>query len=215
MKRIPVFDLVAAYNPTGRSAAVPARRSVHLRRGGLLKALPFLALLLSSLSALGQTPQVNDTATRLAFKSEVLGEERVVLVRTPPRYARGSERYPVLYLTDGDAHILHTSATVEFLARNGRMPEMIVVGITNTDRTRDLTPTQAFDDAQTNPPRKSGGADKFLKFIETELVPLVESRYRTQPYRIFAGHSLGGLFAVHAMLARPDLFNALIADRPS
>ena len=46
-------------------------------------------------------------------------------------------------LTDGEAQFAHTAATVEFLARNARVPEMIVVAIGNTDRTRDLTPTKA------------------------------------------------------------------------
>jgi len=130
-------------------------------------------------------------------------------VRVPANYERGSERYPVLYMTDGDAHMGHTSATVEFLARNGRIPELIVVGITNTNRRRDLTPTgvEAFPG--------SGGADKFLKFIETELIPEVERRYRTQSYRIFAGHSLGGLNTLHAFFSRPELFNAYIAVSPT
>jgi hypothetical protein len=148
----------------------------------------------------------------------VLGEERTVLVRTPPGYAaRTGERFPVLYMTDGDAHIQHTSGTVAFLARNGRIPEMIVVGITNTDRTRDLSPTRV-EQLPGNPNVRfptSGGADKFLKFIETELIPHVESKYRTQPYRALAGHSLGGLFAVHAMTTRPELFNSYIAVSPA
>jgi predicted alpha/beta superfamily hydrolase len=149
----------------------------------------------------------------------VLGEERTVLVRTPAGYARGGggERFPVLYMTDGDAHIQHTSATVSFLARNARMPEMIVVGVTNTDRTRDLTPTRVErlpDNPNTRFPT-SGGADKFLKFIETELIPLVESKYRTQPFRVLAGHSFGGLFALHTMFTRPELFNSYIAVSPS
>ncbi|MCA1617706.1 MAG: hypothetical protein LC795_00015 [Acidobacteria bacterium] len=147
----------------------------------------------------------------------MLGEERTVLVRVPAGYARGSERFPVLYMTDGDAHIQHTSATVQFLARNARMPEMIVVGVTNTDRTRDLTPTRV-EQLPGNPNVRfptSGGADKFLKFFETELIPLVESKYRTQPFRALAGHSLGGLFAVHAMLTKPELFNSYIAVSPS
>jgi pimeloyl-ACP methyl ester carboxylesterase len=94
---------------------------------------------------------------------------------------------------------------------------MIVVGITNTDRTRDLTPTRV-ETLPGNPRARfptSGGADKFLKFIETELIPHVEKQYRVQPFRVFAGHSLGGLFAVHAMLARPELFNAYLAVSPS
>jgi predicted alpha/beta superfamily hydrolase len=169
-----------------------------------------VVLLLSAQSALAQT--------RLTIKSEVLGEERVVLVRTPQGYEASKERYPVLYMTDGDAHMSHTGGTIEFLARNGRMPEMIVVGITNTDRTRDLTPTRASlarPDGTNLPFPTSGGADKFLQFIETELIPHVEGRYRTQPYRVLAGHSFGGLFAIHAMLSRPALFNAYIAVSPS
>ncbi|MGH9903306.1 MAG: alpha/beta hydrolase-fold protein, partial [Pyrinomonadaceae bacterium] len=167
--------------------------------------------------ALGQAAPAIDGVTRLTVKSEVLGEERVILVRTPPGYDRGRDRFPVLYMTDGDGHLLHTTGTVSFLARNGRIPEMIIVGITNTDRTRDLTPTNASMNLPNGAVRfpTSGGADKFLKFIETELIPKIEGQYRTQPYRVFAGHSFGGLFAVHALLSRPDLFNAYIAVSPS
>jgi hypothetical protein len=115
-------------------------------------------------------------------------------------------------MTDGDAHIGHTSSTIEFLARNGRMSEMIVVGITNTDRTRDLSPTKASNPAQAP---TAGGADNFLKFIATELIPEIEKRYRVQPYRVLAGHSLGGLFVVHTLITRPELFNSYVAVSPS
>ncbi len=188
-------------------------------RGRLITAalLPLLLLLLNA-EAGAQAPPVFDTPETFRIKSQVLGEERTVLVRTPPGYAaRTGERFPVLYMTDGDAHIQHTSGTVAFLARNGRIPEMIVVGITNTDRTRDLSPTRV-EQLPGNPNVRfptSGGADKFLKFIETELIPHVESKYRTQPYRALAGHSLGGLFAVHTMTTRPELFNSYIAVSPA
>lgn len=178
--------------------------------------LLFLALLPATV-ARAQAPPLYEAPERIVIKSQVLGEERVILVRTPAGYARGAERFPVLYMTDGDAHIQHTSGTVSFLARNARMPEMIVVGITNTDRTRDLTPTRV-ERLPGNPNVQfptSGGGDKFLKFIETELIPQIESKYRTQPYRALAGHSLGGLFAVHAMIAKPELFNSYIAVSPS
>lgn len=182
------------------------------------KTSPFavVALLLSlTIATFGQD---NAAGNRIAIKSEVLGEERIILVRTPPGYGRDGQRYPVLYLTDGDAHLGHTASTIEFLSRSARMPEMIVVAITNTDRTRDLTPTNA------SMPRPegggmdfptSGGADKFLKFIETELIPKIEKDYRAHPYRVFAGHSFGGLFAIHIFLTRPEAFNAYIAVSPS
>ena len=140
-------------------------------------------------------------------------------MRVPAGYETNQLRYPVLYMTDGNAHIGHTSSTVEFLARNGRMSELIVVGITNTDRTRDLSPTHvtttvAGGNSALQFPT-SGGGDKFLKFIETELIPEIEKRYRVNPYRILAGHSLGGLFAIHAMVSRPELFHSYVAVSPA
>ena len=82
------------------------------------------------------------------------------------------------------------------------MPEVILVAVVNTDRTRDLTPTKIADR-----PGETGGADRFLDFFEKELIPAIESRYRTQKFRVFAGHSLGGLFALHALFTRPELFD--------
>lgn len=176
----------------------------------------FVFLLLFSVSAVAQGPNIPGV-TSLRIKSDVLGEERLILIRTPPGYDAGTQRYPVMYITDGDAHIAHTAASVDFLARNGRMSELILVGITNTDRTRDLSPTHVTTAGATGAPQfpTSGGADKFLKFMETELFPQIEKNYRTHPYRILAGHSLGGLFAVHAMISRPELFNAVIAVSPA
>jgi len=176
-----------------------------------------LTLLLFAATAAAQAQPLYDAPARFTIKSEALGEERAILVRTPPGYERGDARFPVLYMTDGDAHLLHTSGTVNFLARNGRIPEMIVVGITNTDRTRDLTPTRSALPLPNGQPQfpTSGGADKFLKFIETELIPHVEKNYRVVPFRALAGHSIGGLFTLHAMVSRPELFNAYIAVSPA
>ena len=174
----------------------------------LLGVLVMLALCSSSAFAQYGGP------AKLTIKSSVLGEDRVILVRTPPGYEANKLAYPVLYMTDGDAHIGHTASTIEFLSRNGRMPEMIVVGITNTDRTRDLTPTKATGPNAAQFPT-AGGADNFLKFIETEVIPEIEKRYRVQPYRVLAGHSFGGLFAVHALITRPELFNSYVAVSPS
>lgn len=157
------------------------------------------------------------TVKRVALKSTVLGEERVVLVRTPVGYETNTLKYPVLYMTDGDAHMAHTAGTIEFLVQNGRIADLIVVGVTNTDRTRDLTPAKSTNKNAAgelqNP--TAGGADNFLKFFETELMPAIEKDYRVQPYRILAGHSLGGLFAIHAMISKPGLFNSYIAVSPS
>ena len=150
--------------------------------------------------------------------SAILDEERRIFVRTPPGYASQTRTYPVLYLTDGDRQLAHTAATVEFLAREGRVPEMIVVGIGNTDRTRDLTPTRATFQRPDGTPLElptAGGAARFLGFIEKELIPWIEGTYRTEPMRLFAGHSFGGLFTMYTLVERPDLFQGRIAVAPS
>jgi predicted alpha/beta superfamily hydrolase len=174
-----------------------------------------LALALISLAlGPGLTARADDNSQyrRLTIKSQVLGEERLALVRTPPGYDTNGQPYPVLYMIDGDTYIGHTSFTIQLLSsRSSRVPEMIVVGITNTDRTRDLTPTKS---TATKEPG-GGGGDSFLKFIETELIPTVEKNYRTVPFRILAGHSFGGLFALHSFVTKTDLFNAYIASSPS
>jgi len=177
--------------------------------------LPLLALAFAAPAAPGAEPIVAGEAW--AITSKVLGEERNVVVSTPRGYERGGERYPVLYLTDGNAHLVHTRGTVDFLVRNGLMPDLLIVAIANTDRTRDLTPTRGFGQRPDGAPVpvESGGGPRFLDFVEKELVPFVEAKYRTAPFRLFAGHSLGGLLALEALVERPGLFGASIAASPA
>lgn len=182
----------------------------------LLNLLSAFAVLLVIATATIAQPGTG-TVKRLTLMSAVLGEERIVLVRTPAGYETNKVSYPVLYMTDGDAHIGHTASTIEFLTRNGRISDLIVVGVTNTDRARDLSPVKstARNAAGELQSPTSGGADNFLKFFETELIPEIEKQYRVQPYRILAGHSLGGLFAIHTMISKPGLFNSYVAVSPS
>jgi len=154
----------------------------------------------------------------VTLTSKIMGEERTILVSTPPGYEQSEQRYPVLYMTDGAAHLTHTRGTVDFLARNGLMPQLIVVGVPNTDRTRDLTPTNAGlpqDDGALRELPTSGGASRFLDFFEQELFPHIDAHYRTLPLRLFAGHSFGGLFALNALCTRPEMFKAILAVSPS
>jgi predicted alpha/beta superfamily hydrolase len=145
--------------------------------------------------------------------SAVLNEDRPLMIYTPPGYAGGTARYPVIFLLDGDAHFLPVSGIVQFLSQGGLTPRMIVVAIPNTDRTRDLAPPDRTDSTHQFP--TAGGADRFLAFLTDELGPYISAHYRTEPFRILVGHSLGGLFAVHTMLHRPDAFDGYVAMSPS
>ena len=156
---------------------------------------------------------------KIEFHSNVLQEDRTVLVRLPEGYERAEERYPVLYALDGEFFFFQVSSVVNYLSelgyiRNQPIPQMVVVAIVNVDRNRDYTPTYAPRQNQLEFPT-SGKAEKFLKFMSSELFPLIESRYRTQPYRVLTGWSLGGLFTVYTYLEHPDLFSAYLAVSPS
>lgn len=179
-----------------------------------------LALILTTLLTVAATAQdiAPPIPQKLIVHSIVLNEDRTIWVRTPHGYDLGKDPLPVVYLTDGPGHINEIGSTIDFLVDNGRMPPVIVVGIANTDRTRDLTPTHADvknADGTIEHIPTSGGGDRFLDFIQTELMPEIDKRYRTAPYHIFAGHSLGGLMAIHILTSRPDMFQAYIAVSPS
>ena len=155
---------------------------------------------------------------KLVVHSNILNEDRVIWVRTPNGYDQSQNRFPVLYITDAPGPINEIGAVIDFLVDNNEMPPLIVVGIANTDRVRDLTPTHAdvkHSDGTLDHFPTSGGADRFLDFIQTELMPEIDKRYRTEPCRIFTGHSLGGLLAVHILVNRPEMFQAYIASSPS
>lgn len=180
-----------------------------------------LVLVWMSFGALAQETTVNIGEKR-SLESRLLGEERAYWVHVPASYASGSKRYPVLYLLDGSEHFHSATGVVQFMSAgingNTQIPEMIVVAIPNTDRTRDLTPTHTnvgFDGKEAAFLANSGGGDAFLKFIKDELFPTIDSAYRTEPFRILVGHSFGGLLAVHAFLNTPDMFQAYIAMDPS
>jgi uncharacterized protein len=182
-----------------------------------------ILLILLSMEGCSQTNNNIIIGKTDSFYSTLLKEKRTIWVHLPrgmndPLF--NSQRYPVLYLLDGDAHFFSVAGMIQqFSEINGNTlcPEMIVVGIPNTDRQRDLTPTHTVttfsgDSAGAN---TSGGGEIFTSFIEKELIPHIDSLYPTAPYRIIIGHSLGGLTVINTLLHHPRLFNAYLAIDPS
>lgn len=162
--------------------------------------------------------QLLGLGTQYILKSEILKEERPIIISLPNGYEESETNYPVLYLLDGLGNIKHQVGTVELLTESGIIPPMIIVAIESLDRARDLTPSNAGQDAyagtDTDIPQ-SGGAPKFLQFLERELIPYVESNFKTHPYRLLEGHSFGGLFSTYALMNKPELFNAFIIQAPA
>jgi uncharacterized protein len=151
---------------------------------------------------------------KITIFSSILKENRKIWIYNPDLTATSPiaiKHYPVVYVLDGDAHFLSTVGMIQQLSQaNGNtiLPEMIVVGIENTDRLRDLTPSLTASDSKDK-------ANPFVNFLASELIPYVDKNYNTAPYRLLVGHSLGGLTAIDILTNFPKYFNAYIAIDPS
>jgi len=162
--------------------------------------------------------QLLGLGTQYILQSDILQEDRPIIISLPKGYHQNEANYPVLYLLDGLGNIKHQVGTVELLTESGIIPPIIIVAIESLDRARDLTPSYAGADAysgvDTDIPQ-SGGAPRFLQFLENELIPYVESNFRTHPYRLLEGHSFGGLFCTYTLMNKPELFNSFIVQAPA
>jgi uncharacterized protein len=148
---------------------------------------------------------------RHVIDSKILNEPRRYFVHTPDRYHHTAERYPVLVVLDPDSQFRYAVAATESLAATRRIPPLIVVGVANVDRERDLGPPGIGANASS----AARGADKTLAFIADELLPRIDATYRTHPYRAVSGHSRGGFFAIYALQNRPEVFKGYLAASPS
>ena len=193
-------------------------RFVHLIRTGAAVGLLLGTVLTASVGSPAEAFQAQDkpdfltVGQKVQVASKVLDETREVWIRLPAGYENSQERYPVLIQLGGDRHFLYSAAIVDLLAGNGHIPAMIVAALpdpTPRHHYRDSTPTAA------DYLPESGGAPQFLKFLKDELIPHLESNYRTQPFRILCGHGLSGLFAVYALFESPGVFGAIITDGAS
>jgi len=172
--------------------------------------------------AASESGPVARIGAKFHYSSAILQDERAYWVDLPDEYEsaiNAHKNYPVLYLLDAERFFAAASATVKFMSQLGTIPETIIVGIPSTaQRTRDMTPTHSLKGPHgeiTQRRAKSGGADAFLSSLQKELIPRIEAKYRTMPYRVLVGHSMSGLFVLHAFIQDPASFHAIIAMDPS
>ncbi|MEO0899679.1 MAG: alpha/beta hydrolase-fold protein [Bacteroidota bacterium] len=149
--------------------------------------------------------------------SEVLKEKRSYQLYLPPSYPNytHSKKYPIVIVLDGDHLFQMAVANIDFYARTGKVPEAIVIGISNTRRTRDFTPTHSlvgYDGEEDQGLRESGGAKDFLRFLETELLDSLHHSYRTNNYQLLIGHSLAGLFGAYAYNQASSIDGYILID---
>ncbi|MFZ4927940.1 alpha/beta hydrolase [Chryseobacterium sp. Mn2064] len=159
-----------------------------------------------------------------ALFSKILNENREIWIHLPKTYndhTISPAKYPVIYVLDGEINFEYYTGMSDFLARTpyADIPECIVIGIKNTERTRDLTPTKSQKKSPVNPNimlfSESGESENFVRFLQEEVKPFINKNYRIQEYTVLVGHSFGGLFAINTLLTHPEYFNAYVANDPS
>ena len=186
-----------------------------------------LILTFSTILTLGQKNNFSQTETSKPFilglieeiQSKELDEKRVLNIYLPEGYKQDdSTKYPVIYLLDGsaDEDFIHIVGLVQFNSFEwiDQCPKSIVVGIATVDRKRDFTfQTTIQSDKKLFP--TAGYSERFISFIEKELQPFIEEKYKTNNDKTIIGQSLGGLFATEVLIKKPKLFNKYIIISPS
>lgn len=174
------------------------------------------AVLLLSLFPSSRTPaasQVDGDPIVLGhyrmLHSDILGEDRILQIHLPQGYDTDGRSFPVMYLFYSDWVEGYFAQAVNDLYHLSmdRIPPLILVGVSNTQRYRDLYPWPTRDG-------HGGGAERFLAFVRDELFPFVEHDYRTQPYRILVGPQAAAVFGAYALLEAPEAFQAFLLNDP-
>ena len=172
----------------------------------------YISVILLSIGLLTRAQQSNPfiSGFEKTMPSLILGSQRTVWIHLPNSNTgnknTGKEHYPVIYLLDGDANFNSVVSITEFMSNAGLCPSMIVVGVLHPARMTDLT---FGTDKET--PGIVGRGEKFMLYVEKELMPYIELNYPTASYKIFIGHSVGGLTVVNTLIHHPYLFNAYIS----
>jgi predicted alpha/beta superfamily hydrolase len=159
------------------------------------------------------------------------GIDYKIYVYLPNDYATSNKSYRVVYLLDADYSFPIARGIIEHMSDRNRLPRLILIGVAyggprdpqsrgpiyRRNRTRDYTPVFSPDGGYGPEFQKySGGGPKFAAFLRDELIPLVDSEYRTvRGDRALVGHSYGGLFTSWMLLTAPDLFTRHIVVSPS
>jgi predicted alpha/beta superfamily hydrolase len=191
-----------------------------MKRFVLTLALLFTALQAPADPAAAPPPHSLANTLLRALPKNADGRSYQLHIHLPASFAKEpTRRYPVLYLTDGYWDFPTVVSSYNNLVYDKVLPEFVIVGLGYAGDNLDYGALRGWElsPVRMNPlSGDTGNADKFLVTLEREIFPLMEREYRADPaQRYLAGSSLGGLFALHAMYAKPQLFQGYIAASPA
>lgn len=178
--------------------------------------LLFLSLVLYSCATKAPPKDPIPTHESLTIKSTLLGEDRLINIWLPPNYLESKDSFPVMYMLDGGIKedFPHIANTLSALIQAGKIKPVILVGIENTERRRDLSGYTAVESDKKIAP-VVGGSQAFRTFIVQELFPAIHSNYKIKGPKSIIGESLAGLFIMETFFLKPEMFDHYIAFDPS
>lgn len=188
-----------------------------MKRLVLTLAFLFTALLAQAQTAPAYPPHTIPNSLLRALPKNADGRSYQLHIHLPGSFAQEPKRrYPVLYVTDGYWDFATVVSSYNNLAYDKVVPEFIIVGLGYAGDNLDYGALRRWELSPVAMGEGSGQADKFLAALERDIFPLMEREYRADPaQRFLAGSSLGGLFTLHAMYAKPERFKGYIAASPA
>lgn len=176
-----------------------------------------LSISFNQLQAQEATKEVSLANTQtFSMRSEEVGDDYEIYVSLPFGYQQGSQNFRTLYVLDANVTFGMVRDIQTLISFEPGNPPMIIVGVGYANfnkwiqsRSRDYMPNSVA----TAP--GSGGAQKYMDFLEKELIPRIEKDYRASDHRIVYGHSTAALFGLYALYTNPSLFNGYIVTSPS
>lgn len=150
------------------------------------------------------------TGFEATIPSKILSQQRKIWIHIPNSNGgnkiKDRGHYPVVYVLDGSENFNTVVSITEHMEESSLCPPMIVVGIVPIERLSELT-----TGTDKELPNVVGNGDKFMSFVEKELIPYIDTNYPTTTYKTLIGHSLGGLTVINTLLHHPNLFNAYVS----
>jgi predicted alpha/beta superfamily hydrolase len=169
-----------------------------------------IVLLLISFCVNAQENSPFTTGFEETIPSKILGKERKIWIHIPNSNGgnkiKDRGHYPVVYVLDGSENFNTVVSITEHMEESSLCPPMIVVGIVPIERLSELT-----TGTDKELPNVVGNGDKFMSFVEKELIPYIDTNYPTTTYKTLIGHSLGGLTVMNTFVHKPNLFNSYVS----
>lgn len=141
-----------------------------------------------------------DFGHQYQIHSEILSEDRQLLIYLPEAYKKSVDNFPVVYILEGATHYQHAILAIEKMQTSGWMPASIIVAIT--------------DNKGTNTRDYRLESDNFLQFINQEVQKFVTKNFRVNDYKTIFGHQYSGTFVLEAFIKNPEEFDNYIAANP-